>query len=959
MSRMMVKMVVVYFLVAHALMVWAQAQSPQVWGINAGGQMWRWAESKWEPVAGKMANVSVGSDGTVWAVRGDGRIYRRSGNAWDQVIGSLKQVSVGNAQQIWGVNASDDIFRWTGTGWQNIPGKLSHVSVASDGSVWGVNSAGNIYRRVADRWEQIPGGLKQISVGAAQHVWGVNGNDDIYRWIASGWQNIPGKLIHVSVAQDGTVWGVNRAGNIFRWATNRWEDVPGGLVQLSVAPSAAPANAAAATSIPISAPATSLNKPAPSGQTLTLQGGPVVLQGGNFTVPNVPAPSGGTPNTMGGDLVVSSSPVQIGGRVQVTNIEPAWQAPKSFPKGQLKCGRGKVNLIGCGVTNADKVGPIIRNAACPAGTFHDAIWGGTCWKFPPDDGRGTWLRGLNPVDKEDSVFRVVSKRLVTSAKREKEAGIGVNCGDQDVPWRGWDGWGRLGGYCWSCPETHPHRTEYPVYSNSACSTPLKEEAPAIFVRYAGCPNPDPSAMGLKGSRRPGQPFADVINGNCWACPTADENGDVLVTERSAAPVTAADACYVNVRFTPAKFEEPGVRKLAGTREILLEQILASPDVLNLYLGDLAKTRGDPGYVGREWEKVAKDPYSSEAVIALLYNMMELAAVMPEEERSEGEQALLEAFASYIQARKLYLAQTALDVYTTWYDADQAARRSVRMSHLAMATDYGTVPYDFQSAVSAGLGLGAVGMTVAGTAAGVSTLAAQKSAELAKIAKAVREASAAKEAELTKQLQAVRAARNVQQEQELSKALYQLKRGFVSSGQKEILETQIKAAQAARDARKTAELTRALRDLKNAENVRTKLELGKHTRTLRAFKTMSMVSKLATFGPALLIEVAGGILLDIAIEQFIEIQTAKPKLEAALKKVQDNPVKVADVAKLIAENRDQALYYWAMAVDPNAKSMTGAQAAGSYAAVDQDLVARAREVAELAKAEGYKVASPLF
>ncbi len=908
MRLMMIKMVVLYFLVAHALVVWAQAQAPQVWGINAGGQIWRWAESKWEPVAGKMANVSVGSDGTVWAVRGDGRIYRRSGNSWDQVIGSLKQVSVGNAQQIWGVNASDDIFRWTGSGWQNIPGKLSHVSVASDGSVWGVNSAGNIYRRVADRWEQVPGGLKQISVGAAQHVWGVNANDDIYRWTPNGWQNIPGKLIHVAVAQDGAVWGVNRAGNIFRWASNRWEDVPGGLVQVSVAAPAAPV-AAAAT------PATNLNIPAQPGQTLTLQGAPLVLQGGNFTVPNAPAQSSGTPNTMGGNLVVSSSPVQIGGPVKVSNTEPSWQAPTSFPKGQLKCGRGKANLASCGMTKADKVGPIIKGATCPSGTFYDALWGGTCWKFPADDGRGTWVRALNPVNKEDSVFRIVSKRLATSAKREKEAGIGVNCGDQDFPWRGWDGWGRLGGYCWSCPESHPHRTEYPIHSNSACGTPLKEDAPAIFVSYAGCSKPDPTAMGLKGARRPGQPFADVINGNCWACPTADENGDLLVTERSAAPVTSPEACYVNVRYTPAKFEEPGIRKLAGTREMLLDQILVSPDVLNLYLGDLAKIRG-ANYVQEQWDKVARDPYSSEAVSALLYNLMELAALIPEENRTNGEQVLLEEFARYIQARKLYLAQTALDTYDAWSENEKRGRQNYAQSSLMVMLDYGSVPYDFESAVSAGLGLGALGVTVAGSAAGISTLAMQKTATIARIAKGTRDAASKVEATLQAQLQ---------------------------------------AAKAARDLKRIVSISRDIRSIRSAANgFQVAKEYGEISRAMRAFKTMSAVSKLATFGPALLIEVAAGILLDIAIDQFIEIQTARPKLEAALKRVQDNPVKVGDIATMIKEDRDQALYFWAMAVDPNAKSMTGAAAAGAFAPVDKELLDRAQEVARQAKANGYQV-----
>ena len=62
------------------------------------------------------------------------------------------------------------------------------------------------------------------------------------------------------------------------------------------------------------------------------------------------------------------------------------------------------------------------------------------------------------------------------------------------------------------------------------ATDTNETAKAVFLNYNGCPKPDPSVMGLTGRRMPGKPFLDIGGGGCYACPNADDDGTILVTD---------------------------------------------------------------------------------------------------------------------------------------------------------------------------------------------------------------------------------------------------------------------------------------------------------------------------------------------------------------------------------------------------------------------------------------------
>lgn len=212
-----------------------KASKSSVWGVNKNDDIFFWNGSGgWTKVAGKLKDVSIGSDGTIWGVNKNDDIFKRKNNTWVRVSGKLKQISVGNGYKVWGVNSADQIYRRSGNGWVRVKGALKHVSAASDGTVWGVNSAGAIYRWNGSGWNKIPGALKMISVGSRSQVWGVNSAGSVYKWSGSRWIKKPGVLKNVSVAADGTVWGVNRNDNIYKWNGSTWVKTSGFLKDLEV-----------------------------------------------------------------------------------------------------------------------------------------------------------------------------------------------------------------------------------------------------------------------------------------------------------------------------------------------------------------------------------------------------------------------------------------------------------------------------------------------------------------------------------------------------------------------------------------------------------------------------------------------------------------------------------------------------------------------------------------------------
>jgi len=280
-------------------------------------------------------------------------------------------------------------------------------------------------------------------------------------------------------------------------------------------------------------------------------------------------------------------------------------------------------------------------------------------------------------------------------------------------------------------------------------------------------------------------------------------------------------------------------------------------------------------VAAQWQEIARDPYKNGQVSALVYKYLEAAAVKEPAARTAAEQRLVQGFEAYIQARRTFIAQQALAMYDDWKKfIDSGGDR--RKSPAEALFDFGTVPLDFQSAAVSGLGLGALGLGVAGSAVGMQ-------AYIIPTAKLAKEAITAGKA-----------------------------------------------------AGKTGE------DLVNYVSAATRNQsLFSATSSLKGFKLLAAGSKFGLIAGPAVIQAAFSVVTSIAIDQFIEIQTARSKLEEAIAEAKE-PV---DLKALLAETngRDHLAFFWAKAIEGPS---TG----------DPSLQAKAAAVRQLAAQRGYQLAS---
>jgi hypothetical protein len=514
---------------------------------------------------------------------------------------------------------------------------------------------------------------------------------------------------------------------------------------------------------------------------------------------------------------------------------------------------------------------------CASG-FYDPIYGGTCWQCPADDGRGGWIRSATAVTKDDACWRV-PKETTAPATKVKKTPWAWECPSGSF-WDVYD-WGG----CWTCPAENPRRTLAPVYASNACASPMNETRPAIFLAFNGCPKPDAETMKLKGKRVPGKPFLDiaggwsqgVASGGCYACPVMDEEGNILITERNAAPIYGENkGCNILFKWKPGRFPEPGMVGLAGVPEFIREEGLLNEPLLTARLYLLAEARdlgkGTPqakDWVAKQWQEIAGAPYRNEQFRAIVFaNLADAAAIEPTK-RTPAQTGIIKSFEKYIQQRRTFLAQMGLDMYDAWKAHDDKAKQSVRQNQLQVAFDYGTVPLDFQATLGAVTALGATGAGIGGTLAAASKFAAQ--VQLSPITGPT---------------------------------------GDVI-GHAATRET-------------------SLFGLSRSKNVLAPLKLFKGTAAANA-----------ALAGATIITVAFAVIQSVAIDQFIEITSARPKLEAALAEARE-PITVKEI--LAGSNgTDLLLYYWAKAMETDSKLE------------DPQVLSWAAAAHRQAQANGYKLA----
>ena len=254
-----------------------------------------------------------------------------------------------------------------------------------------------------------------------------------------------------------------------------------------------------------------------------------------------------TPITITPGPTITGNPVNT--PITLTLTQPPMTPPiiigrtQATAKGAVLCA-DHGNSAACKTMDADYVGGYKLNTKCDEG-FYDMIHGGTCWKCPDDtDQAGSWIRSADHIEKDTACWRAPKEQF--SAATFVKNGWAWDCGSGQF----WDSVGQggshpFGGACWTCADPYPRRTGSSVTDSKACVRAMNETKPAIFLKYNGCPAPDIKTMyptRADGDKRmPGKPFLDIASGitvannaggACWTCPSADKDGNFIIADRN-------------------------------------------------------------------------------------------------------------------------------------------------------------------------------------------------------------------------------------------------------------------------------------------------------------------------------------------------------------------------------------------------------------------------------------------
>jgi hypothetical protein len=633
------------------------------------------------------------------------------------------------------VGADYSLYQFTGSDWNKISGGGRRIAVAPNGDLWVANDAHYIFRyTTASGWQILPGLVTEVAVGGDGSVWAsgialTGGGYQLFQWDGSNWVLNSGGATSIAVARDGTLWVVNDAGQIYWYnrQTSVWNLMPGQA--RSVHAGASSGSIWITGTQPIAG-----GYPVSKWNPITNSWDPY----GTFGAVGI-TEVGGTPWIVQADGSVYSKQdsFPIVTIITVSDYVMPPMQPASLrmnvgsnTSGTMLCSAADSgSYYYCGDTKADYVGAYTLNLKCDQG-FYDPIYGGTCWKCPDDDGNGAWIRSADPVDKPTACWRV-PKETLTSAVKVKSPSWAWDCPGGSF----WDGFSPdgIGGSCWQCPDDHPRRTSYAVWSNQACASPLNETNPATMLNFNGCPKPDAASMNLPGKRMPGKPFLDiaagwsqgVISGGCYTCPVTDEAGNFLVSARNYKPIYDKDnntGCRINLKWKPPAFAEPGLSGLAGVKEIIWENRLFEKEHITAALYDQADVQKLTGpaataWVSSQWKALASSPYNSQAFRLRIFALLRGALAKDAAQRTSAEQMLISSLQSYIRDYKTYVATQGLGMYDAWKAYSDAARQSTAQgSSLDALFFYGPVPLDFTTTLSTLMATGGTGAGLLGAMA---------------------------------------------------------------------------------------------------------------------------------------------------------------------------------------------------------------------------------------------------
>ncbi len=443
--------------------------------------------------------------------------------SWDKRPGLALHISGSATGSLWvvGVDRQNEmgftVHKFNGTNWVRnyniVPSRRLAVNPLDQ--LWITDGSGALYFQSGTSPLLMDRKANDVAVGGDGSVWIIGtdqrpGGYGIYKRTDLTWTNINGGAVRIAVEKDGTPWVVNDAGTIFRY------------------------NTAQARWEMKSGKARSIHTGAASGAVWMLGAEP--MAGGYPIFQWNPATQGwdaygsygavemtevaGTPWIVQSDgSIYSKAPNIIISTINIT-LTPTPTLPPPTPQAQAPVritGSGKLicaaadsgSATYCGNTKADYVGAYTLDTTCDEG-FYDMIYGGSCWKCPDEtDGRGGWIRSADAVDKDTACWRV-PKETTAHAIKVRSPAWAWDCPGGSF----WDIYSPdgIGGSCWRCPDDNPRRTLAAVWASNACASTLNETRPATLLTFNGCPTPNAANMNLPGKRSPGKPFLDIAAG---------------------------------------------------------------------------------------------------------------------------------------------------------------------------------------------------------------------------------------------------------------------------------------------------------------------------------------------------------------------------------------------------------------------------------------------------------------
>ncbi|MEK9843621.1 tectonin domain-containing protein [Thalassospira sp.] len=162
-----------------------------VFGLDAGGSIYRWSNSRrrFEDFPGTLVRIAVDADGNPWGISTLGRVFRHTGNLWKQIPGATgSDIAIGGDGSVVIADASGNLSKLndTMTRFDRIPGQGISVAVAPDGTPWTIRSDGLVQRCDTSPCKIIRQRAKSISIGPDGSVYVVSDTQFLMRLAANG-----------------------------------------------------------------------------------------------------------------------------------------------------------------------------------------------------------------------------------------------------------------------------------------------------------------------------------------------------------------------------------------------------------------------------------------------------------------------------------------------------------------------------------------------------------------------------------------------------------------------------------------------------------------------------------------------------------------------------------------------------------------------------------------------------